>query len=105
MNVKFEYLYRDASNYKNWGEVIFSNKCGLEIKVIEIQIENDLVDNQFFIAEQLDLPVLYFDKYDLEMDHSWHEFSSISECENRSNDMKDRDIREIIELLKCNVNS
>jgi hypothetical protein len=25
-NIKFIYLYRDAGNYKNWGEVVFYNK-------------------------------------------------------------------------------
>lgn len=25
MNIRFEYLYRDHGNLKNWGEIVFSN--------------------------------------------------------------------------------
>ena len=25
MNLRMDYLYRDAGNYKNWGEVVFAN--------------------------------------------------------------------------------
>ena len=36
--VKFNYLYRDAGNYKSWGELIFSNPDGLNLKEIDRQL-------------------------------------------------------------------
>jgi hypothetical protein len=29
MSVRFEYLYRDAGNFKNWGEVVFFNPLNI----------------------------------------------------------------------------
>jgi len=29
MNVRFEYLYRDAGNFKNWGEIVFFNPLNI----------------------------------------------------------------------------
>ncbi len=30
MNIAFEYLYRDAGNYKNWNTVVFSNRDAVD---------------------------------------------------------------------------
>lgn len=30
-NVRLEYLYRDAENFKIWGEVVFSNVADIEL--------------------------------------------------------------------------
>ena len=35
MNIRMDYLYRDAGNYKNWGEVVFSNPSHLPLNHIE----------------------------------------------------------------------
>ena len=78
MNILFEYLYRDAGNFKNWGEVIFSNKSNIPLAEIETEIRTNLIDGQFFVAEEVGVPTLYFDER-TEDDHGWHEFDGVEE--------------------------
>jgi hypothetical protein len=44
MNIRFEYLYRDAGNFKKWGEVIFSNKNNRDANDLEKQAKSVLID-------------------------------------------------------------
>jgi hypothetical protein len=37
-NIRFAYMYRDAGNYKQHGEIIFSNKNQLVLDEVEKQI-------------------------------------------------------------------
>jgi hypothetical protein len=72
----FEYLYRDASNYKAWGQILLSGPVSEQ--------DNDnlircLESGQFFVAEQVGLPPLFQDVWRLNGgptadDHGWHEF-------------------------------
>ena len=101
MNVCFNYLYRDAGNYKNWGEVIFTNKTDIELNLLELQIRDILIDGEFFIAEKVDLKKLKFPEYIEELDHDWHEYYSVENTEEASNDRNKRDIVDFIEYLKC----
>ena len=39
-NVSFKYLYRDAGNYKQHGEAIFTNTTFISIQEIEQQIRS-----------------------------------------------------------------
>jgi len=72
-NICFTYMYRDASNYKQHGEVIFSNETQLPLEKVEKQIRSHLNDGEFFIARQVHLEERFFDVlYD--DDHPWHEF-------------------------------
>ena len=72
-NIRFGYLYRDASNYKQHGEVILSNETLLAIEEIDQQIRSHLSDGSFFIARQLQLEERFFAVV-TEDDHPWHEF-------------------------------
>lgn len=58
MNLLFEYLYRDADNYKAWSEVIRSNKNNLSIIHVKATIEKSLIDALYFDANQAGLPAL-----------------------------------------------
>jgi hypothetical protein len=78
MNVCFEYLYRDAANYKNWGEVILEAEIDTDILEIENKVRDALIDGEFFVAENTELPTLYFQNKKSEDDHGWHEFSAVS---------------------------
>jgi hypothetical protein len=72
-NIRFVYMYRDASNYKQHGEAIFQNEKQLPVDEIEKQIHACLNDGEYFIARQIHLEERFFDAlYD--DDHSWHEF-------------------------------
>lgn len=84
MNIKFSYLYRDAANYKNYNEVVFDNAENLPIQSIETVIKENLIEGQWFIAREWNLPDMHFKNYpwDSEIDHDWHEFDSLEETTN-----------------------
>lgn len=76
----FQYLYRDADNYKAFGSLV------LEGPLSEAELERVrelLADDGFFIAEQLHIPSLYHQLYEwsggpTEADHCWHQFAAIA---------------------------
>lgn len=76
----FTYLYRDAGNYKAWGELLLEGTFSCE--EIE-QIVMKLDSKAYFIAEQIGVPALCQKLWDdcessfNEDDHVWHEFSEI----------------------------
>ena len=76
MNVKFKYMYRDASNYKQHGDAIFRNSDFLPLDKIEQQIRACLQDGEHFIAQQVHIEERFFDALH-EDDHPWHEFSGV----------------------------
>lgn len=76
-NVSFQYLYRDASNYKLHGEAIFTNTTGLPIAEVEKRIHACLQDGEFFIARQVHIEERFFDALS-EEDHPWHEFVQVA---------------------------
>ena len=38
VNILFEYLYRDASNWKQYGQAVFTNMGGMTLADVEAQI-------------------------------------------------------------------
>ncbi|MBI3340134.1 MAG: hypothetical protein HY022_08390 [Chloroflexi bacterium] len=75
-NICFRYLYRDASNYKQHGEAVFTNHSLMPTEEIEKQIRACLKDGEFFIARQVNIEERFFDAL-YEDDHPWHEFSRV----------------------------
>jgi hypothetical protein len=63
MDIKFEYLYRDARNNKKRGEIIVSNIDNISNSIIERMIRNSLIDDDFFIASKSKLPRLEFENF------------------------------------------
>jgi len=100
LNIRFGYLYRDAGNFKSWGEVVFTNKNKLYVGMLIDQAESALIDGEFFIANKASLPNLYFQNYVKSLDHGWHEFHLMEESEERENDTLSRDIEEFMHTLK-----
>lgn len=76
MNIQLNYLYRDGSNYKNYGNIVFSNPENIPLQTINEAILSNLIDGEFFIAADWNLPELFFE-YKNEDDHEWHEFQSV----------------------------
>lgn len=77
MNTLLEYLYRDASNYKQYGSVVL--QAALSLK----DIRHLLIHGEYFVPSQVGLPDLQhkfreqgFD-YPTEDDHTWHEIVSM----------------------------
>lgn len=75
-NYTFEYLYRDASNYKAFGAIILTGSiCDNYAEKLRSLLEC----NQFFIAEQINIPTLHSKLFEysngpIEDDHGYHEF-------------------------------
>ena len=85
----FEYLYRDASNYKAWGEILLSGVPSQnDIAALRARLES----GEYFVAEQVGIPALYKELWDLSGgpnsdDHALHEFVNLraaSEDERKS---------------------
>ena len=97
-NIRFLYMYRDASNYKQHGEAIFPNEKQLAVDEIEKQIRSFLSDGEYFIARQVHLEERFFDAlYD--DDHPWHEFVCVEETSASAFDPESDHQRDIAELL------
>lgn len=82
----FEYLYRDAGNFKASGELLLEGALNDdEIARIRMHLEG----GEFFVAEQISVPTLYERLWQEcecepspEMDHVWHEFDTIRAADN-----------------------
>lgn len=72
----FDYLYRDAANYKVWGSLLLSGVPSQEdIEALRACMES----GEYFVAEQVGIPPLYDELWALsdgptEDDHALHEF-------------------------------
>lgn len=82
----FEYLYRDAGNFKVFGSLLLE---GVFSDADVVALRRQFVSEVFFIAEQLGVPTLYQQLWDEcdsepsdEMDHVWHEFHSVRAAKN-----------------------
>ncbi|MEO5798539.1 MAG: hypothetical protein ABIS00_03760 [Gemmatimonadales bacterium] len=78
---RFEYLYRDAGNYKGRGHVLL---LGTATPDNEEAIRAALIDRLWFVAEEVGLPTLYHlvregGEADPGLDHGWHEFVGLGE--------------------------
>ncbi len=75
----FEYLYRDASNYKVWGTLVLRGTATeFDLEVLATQCESD----KSFIPEQLGIPPLYAELWEFSNgpnidDHVWHTFYAL----------------------------
>jgi hypothetical protein len=102
MNIKFEYLYRDCGNFKNYGKAVFANQHNLSAKEIHENILSIVMPEPFIRASDLGLPDLYFRDFpfDPELDHELHEYHRASETKEPTNDVADRDITDLLLAIK-----
>ncbi len=98
-NVRFVYMYRDASNYKHHGEVILSNETLLTVEEVDKQIHSLLSDGLFFIARQVQVEERFFDVVS-EDDHPWHEFVMVEATTDPTFDPVPEQKRDISKFLK-----
>lgn len=87
-NILFEYLYRDASNNKRYGQAVFANADGLPLAEIESRIRASLSDGDWFKAGMVDLESCFFNEPEswTEDDHPWREFDRVSSTDMPPND-------------------
>jgi hypothetical protein len=100
MNIRFEYLYRDAGNFKNWGEVVFSNPNEVPADAAALMAEKVLIDHAYFVAGRAGVPDLHFSECNEELDHSWHEAHAFLSTDEQPTDAWTRNIEEFIESLR-----
>lgn len=81
MNLRFEYLYRDAGNFKRFGSAILASRDNVSIDSAKERLGRVLIDGAFFAAEKVGLPSLRFDDFLPHLDHGWHEFFALTEEE------------------------
>ena len=98
-NIRFVYMYRDASNYKQHGEVILSNETQRTVEEVDKQIRSLLSDGLFFIARQVQVEERFFDVVS-EDDHPWHEFVSVEATTDPTIDPVPEEKRDISTFLK-----
>ena len=77
----FEYMYRDAGNFKAFGELLLE---GLLSEAEVVKLRSRFESGEFFIAEQLGIPTLYEQLWkecdcgpSADMDHVYHEFIQV----------------------------
>lgn len=97
--ILFNYLYRDASNYKSWGEVIFANPDKLSLIEIESRLTKSFDQEMSFIADQINIATLFFEEI-TDDDHCYHEFHSCESSGNKATDPLNRTIKVFIEQVE-----
>ena len=77
----FEYLYRDASNFKAHGSLLLRGSVD---ESVVTKLRGKFESGEYFIAEQIGTPTLYESLWNQcqsqpseKLDHVWHEFSEI----------------------------
>lgn len=76
LNIKLNYLYRDFSNYKQFGSIVFTNPSQLTVEAVTNKVLCSLIDGEYFEHTKWGIPSLFFDSHN-EDDHNWHEFEDI----------------------------
>lgn len=77
-NVRFNYLYRDADNFKLFGSEVFANPDHLPLSEISDRLTAALIDGEFFDPVKWKIRMLSFPDASDEKDHSWNEFDSVA---------------------------
>ena len=97
-SIRFNYLDRDGSNYKSWGEVLFLNPENLALIEIEIKLLDAFLEDKQFIASQISIPekFLFINGKFTRDDHCYHEFGCVEVCEEDSADSSGRSIADFL---------
>ena len=77
MNTKITYLYRDACNYKTWGEEVIRGT------LTQKQLTPYLIDSEFFIPHDIGLPDLQPHPW-TEDDHDLHTIEKLEATEEKA---------------------
>lgn len=98
-NVMFRYVYRDGSNWKAFGAVVFGGSQKMRLDLAERRIREACEEGCLFIAHQVDIPELFlWLVYDLyEDDHCWHEFLGLELTTAPVTDAKRRNLRQLVQ--------
>jgi hypothetical protein len=91
-NIRVHYLYRDGSNYKKWGSIVFHDPDDFSIETIQRQLQSAF--SEVFIAHQVRVPEIFLASEDrlTSDDHCFHEFSAVEKTSDAPNDPYRRSI-------------
>lgn len=95
MNIRINYLYHDAGNYKAYDTKVFLNKRNRPINEVEQIIKRHLIDGEYFYANEWSFRNLYPQTPTIE-DPTWHELLSIEETDEKP----EGDIELLLEIIK-----
>jgi hypothetical protein len=93
--IRLNYRYRDAHNYKEFGSMVFSNPTGLSVEDATALLRNKLISEEFFVPQDWGLAGLLSQPFNPEVDHEWHEFEEFEETAEAATD--ERDVLEFLE--------
>ncbi len=77
-NLKFEYLYRDSGNFKQFGFIVLANPTQINPDNATFLIKPYLLDGEFFYPDKIQVPRLENFEFDPELDHEWYEFEKFT---------------------------
>jgi hypothetical protein len=77
-NLKFDYLYRNPGNYKQFGSIVLRNPSKLSPESATSAIQQHLIDDEFFNPNKINVPNIKVYDFGPEMDHDWDEFEKFS---------------------------
>jgi hypothetical protein len=95
-NTRVTYLYRDGSNYKRWGRVVFGGVCDAAMRG---RLVAALDGGDLFIARQVGLPELFFEGSVYSDDHCWHELAEVEATEDAVDDPRGRTFGEFVDAV------
>lgn len=78
-NLQFEYLFRDESNFKTFGQLVFSNPKNLSSETASNLLKKKLIDEEYFYPSKAG--VSEFAKCPFEFDTNWYEFVGFANTE------------------------
>jgi hypothetical protein len=97
-NIKFNYLYRDGANYKNFNSMIFENDQSISLEGFEILIKSKLIFGKWFYADQWKVPEIFLSTFDFKIGPTWHEFESVEYANELANSIFT--LAELVSILK-----
>lgn len=100
MNIKLIYMYRDAGNYKQFGEIIFGNSELLSVCEIKDAAKIAAFDELWFNPKKINVHPLHAYVYDNDLDHDLHEILDFEETTLNINDQLNRSISNFLYDLK-----
>ncbi len=97
-NLKFSYMYRDGSNHKDFGGIVFPNPQKLAFDTVTKALRKAFMVDGLFVADQVRVPeVFLFHKWDLNSDdHCYHEFLVVKETRETPSDLYGRTFAEFV---------
>lgn len=97
-NIKLVYLYRDGSNFKKHGQVVFANPANLTAEEVTSVLRHEWGEDAIFLAHQVRLPeVFLYGKGDADADdHCFHELDRVESTDQTPNDKHGRSITDFI---------